>query len=446
MCTQEREPEPDYLAEEAELKRRRIRKYLKWGCLAALVLFLAVYATFQIGVSIWVDRQLQRRGPEAYEDWKTFLRTPVEFPPEYFEPTEVSDALIQKTAVASLKYSEMMKKHPGELQTVIRPVISGLSWSSQTVTEPQWEQARESAGIGAPYILALLDIAEQIDKEFQQSGTPRLSTRRTYLDSDLSIHLLAMKTRILARDGDPAGAVEHGLAALWFLAAFSMSDADSYWYTHGERVPVTIVIRHEIAGIQDIGFLKQTLAELNRLDPCLNRALGDYAWALELNSRFERLSRMGRTKGATLEFVPGKTGAEYVKELVLLEYGPGGLVGSIESFMKLFLGGYRITDRKYRSVYREMLRALEIGGKMEELYFFEDIRGSLNWIAPHEELLAAAMDDLRLEIASRLYKMETDTYPSATTDLVPQYLPEEIVNRETGKSYVWDKSGKWSSF
>ena len=109
------------------------------------------------------------------------------------------------------------------------------------------------------------------------------------------------------------------------------------------------------------------------------------------------------------------------------------------------MAGYRIHDRRFKSIYLEMVRALEVGDTVEQLYFFDRVRFPRSWMGVTEKRLATDMDDLRLAIASRLYKMETDTYPSATTDLVPQYLPEEVVDRETGESYTWDESGKWSA-
>ncbi len=416
--------------------RLRIRRRLKWGCLGTLCVLLILFAVFQVAVTTWANLQINGWSRTSSDEWKDFLNNPVIIPPILTDPPTISESLkrkIEEAELAQRNLSEDNSEHkPSDIYTIR---FSDLN--SMTLTASELEQIKTIEEYYRPYSDKIRQVIEQIKIDFQTSEKPRLANN--IIDPYIAFHLLGMRAVLVAQNGTVNDTVEEYLRILWLAAVFSPGDESSHWITAKSRDTAIYYLEYLAAQSNDSQLLQKILTNLNQLDPYLNRGLAQYATAILLNFKIQHLNR----RHTNIEIAPDKTGAEYMKEILAYDHPSLGFAGSLRLFTENILAGYQLSDRKYEFVYLEFLRSLTITGAIDKMYFFKSLWFSPENIRKREQGAELAMNQLRLEIATRLYKLETGKEPASQADLVPKWLPEEIIDRETRKPFTLDEAGNW---
>lgn len=179
--------------------------------------------------------------------------------------------------------------------------------------------------------------------------------------------------------------------------------------------------------------LSSWLKTLNRLEPFLIGNHRDDILRLYLIDRLRSLDRK------SIVIRPGKRARYYVHQIAQLQYKEMNFwINLFRCWQKLISG-----EQFWRENFQGLMRPFDFSNTINNYYYFQSFTMPDVSIGLQNELGAGLiLDGLRLKMAAKLYELETGKKVTGTGDLVPTYLPEEIRERKTGKSYRWDSDGE----
>lgn len=417
-------------------------RFWRWGCLSVLVLFLFAYLAFNVATHLWFQFELRTHyNPDTFRKVNTFLNEPVTFPKEPSESRPISDAFKQTLANAEKQLSQLQEKQAHVSQMDIRTATVLLSQQANLSGE-DWDDAQALLLEIQPYIDALHEIARQIGRELtalretptdSSDGTIPAIPKDSY-NEYLMVEALQLKSRALVYEDKIAEALEHELVALHLLVRRRGADMRDFGGSRWRQEKVVDSISAMTAVSTDSAQLRKVLDTLELLDPHLNLGVMDRAVELQVLSDLRQLRRRGKV----LDLTPRHRGSFYVDQILAHQHPRQSIAHCLGTLWESFLVGN--AGRERRMLRGELIRSITFMKSIDRRPYIRTLAHAAG-TERREQELAANMDVLRLTIAGNLYRLKTGGFPSATTDLVPNYIPNEIRSRETDEPYPWDANG-----
>ncbi|MFH1739449.1 MAG: hypothetical protein ABIH23_10620 [bacterium] len=393
---------PEQLAR--ELEERRHRKPFRWRrsytvALAASPFLLLI--GIHIGVRIYLNHKIvERLAPEEYSELQKLFASfdkPVDCPPEWFKKRTYSEEVESKAEEISELFTRLKvwevrdRKYNTELE------IKG------DLSEKEWTQLHEDLQPLEPYFDALISLSQHPDYDLLFSTD---DSSQVFPAANFGAKMLCLQAYASAKDGN----WEKALAANLAVHRLAKRQAPSRSIVHiaadrfrAEASDGTMFLALKC---DDVPQLRESLAELNRLDPLVN---------LQVLNRWFLLNTIGQLRESewgSQFLIPGKTLAYY------RDHGTESIMretdwrqprnDSARWHMDLYKAGCLVGLRR----------------TIEKYYHSTGIPGMRNM--PVREACAIAKYHLaQLTLAYRLSQLENGMALAHTTDLVPADLPTE---------------------
>ncbi len=403
------------------------RRFILWAGMIVLLLILAIF----IGLQCWVHyyiKPILRNSYPAYAETKAFWTADVHFSLEELQEIPVSSELSRAFEELSRERSDLAKD--ADLEYDVFHAIHLKRFTPQQIEDYLIRLE--------PYMAAGLKLSHQIEKEIQNlSPGERLPI---YHDLYPETGALASVFHLKIENRLNNNLREEALEILAALFPLQVNDP---WQAFDNILSNLISLRRTAEAAEVIvpfvnssASLRPCLETINRLRPFLLPDILEDAPRRSLVSKI----RHYRKTVPSFDAAPGKPALYYIHQMAEFHHPAMRFTHCLSSWTEMiFLSGKGITDEEFAGLFRPLV----LSNVWEEYFYLQ------TWEFPNskfyqevQSLAASTLDRFRLETAARLYELETGKKVSATTDLVPQYIPEEIKDPDTGSPYRWDRNGQ----
>ena len=418
------------------------RRWLRCGCLTVLVLLVFGYLAFNIGVHYYFQFTLRMEsGPEEYAHMQKFLREPFSFTPGEYDPPPQTGAMKKALEEVKRTLAEAGKKgvlkSGAELIAFEEPLRQ-----NGTLTEEQWNQARELLNGIQPFIDALFETSSQIERDLQiirdtpgeqgDGAYPHFPV--DYHHDYLAMNVFNLRIHLLLHEDRFDEALKQDLASLFLLVRTPMAYVDNLYSLRYKQSEIVKRIAALVSMGMDREQQQAALEALNLLAPHLCKGIMDRSLEYSVMMVLQRIEK----RGTPVDMKPDHPGAFYVDRIVDAEYETVP-VGTVLRFVwEYILVGN--AGRNMRMIQNDFVRSFTFLKSIERDPFLRYLAQNNRALSSEWEM-KRQLDILRLTIAGELYKKDTGAFPTATADLVPEYIPEDIRNAATGEPYEWSGVG-----
>lgn len=354
-------------------------------------------------------------GDDAYGRMMRFLDRPLQFPGGWAETAQISpdlEAAYLDLEKALKEWTSDQALREGILREARR--LIGRINNEENLSEQDWNNVEELIDRAQFLIVAVTEAVECVDYEL--NGIPLVDPEDVeppYMTMVSASSLFHLRSHMQRKLGD----IDHAFGTVQTGIRIAKRHPASTFSCHISGIAAQIngikVLASHVESCEDIQLLDKTLYNLKTLDPYLNpNRLSDPDGADILG-----LLRLAKSRGVPVDLSPGRTGREYVYEVIKHEVG--------------YLGSTKIPQRRFvkhfRNVAIDQAYAKIRWDRMDEAHV-------------REKMVRALFDILCLRIANRIREIETG---EKTND--PFEFGQIIPNRShldpfTDEAFLWDAS------
>ncbi len=440
---------PDHVDEKQKiLEQRSIKRWIpsrrtvKRAGLVMLAVLILGYIGLHIWLEIWFAGKIERHyGKECADFLSTFMETTIDIPKEWlqepsfvYSPDQYQD--FNQSWEAFNKANHSLASKFGKWDELLR--------SSGGITNNEWQELGGDLKKAEQFLLAGSKLSRELEN---QVASLKLDERFRILPSNnWTYHNYCQISRIKAAYLIYTNKIEDGVDLLIHTMPFSIFDPivdfNSYqsrkWYLQQTVSQAHSQIRY-IASKQH---LRGWLDKLNELHPFLFRRNYEKAPIYSLLAQM----RGEMTNGHKLDLTSGKKGEFYIRQLAELRFPESGweeMKKGMDKILQVYLSGQQIRGyRQDATMVMNLFGPITFSSKLDQYRLLS----SVYLINPTDNMQdernhESQFNELRLAIAGRLYLLENNEYPQSTIQLIPKYIPGEIKDITTGRSYTWDKNG-----
>jgi hypothetical protein len=423
--------------------RRSLRRFIpskrtvKWTVLIILVLLILGYIGLHIWLDIWFTEKIERRYSKKYIDSiQSLMETTIDFPEEWLQEPEKYYLADQ---YQELKEScEIFDKENKSLSAKFLE-WRGLINSPGGLTQDEWKELGNDLQQAEKFLHVGLKVSREMD---HQISAMKPEDRFTIASSDVwSRYNYCQIAKVYAAYLIYSNKIEDGVDYLISMESYAVSNPVLN-YTRYQIIPNEL--KSHISNIDSKQHLRDWLDTLNNFYPFLFTHDYENAPIYALLSQLNAHKRNGRQ----IDMTPGRKGAYYMRQIDDYRRHPKsdweGMKSSIDSIIQHILSGGKIQHwhQGNTRMIISLFRSITFSSKLElycQLQTFE--LPNPTDIMKDEPNLESKYNELRLTIAGRLYMLENNVYPKSTVQLIPEYLPNDVKDVVTGRSYVWDENG-----
>lgn len=423
---------------------RRVLRWPKWRTwkrifLALLIIVVVGDIYLHFWAAQWVEERLAQNpgDPQKVAQLKEFWKKPIHVPKEWANLKPPSQALIDVFKEVNQAKGNFESKEP----TTRFRINKAYKETSVLSNEQDRSQYLEDIAKMEPYLAAIQKLSGLMTQEAKSvSSCYELS----YLPISWGLFPAreAMKQKALAlvAAGKYGESVDCYLSILPLLLVNPTCEFTDYWIKF--RVLQEIIPEMEMAlpQIHHVDRLRSWLETLQWAAPFLCVDIGDRMNEYEVLESYWMF-----TKKSPLDLksnlIAGDIIRESARNYIHNFHQPGPLFGVIDVIV-MSLSDYKPANE---------LMEIRVAGDLDSLIFTDVLTefmmlrifnpGQPQRMKDYESQGTLMYDALRLRVAARLYELETGKKVTVTGDLVPNYLPQEIWLRKSGKPFAWDANG-----
>jgi hypothetical protein len=430
------------------LEQRSLKKYIpskrnaKRVGLVLLVLLILGYIGLHIWLDIWFAGQIKWDHRKQDIDFQqTFLKTTIDFPDEWLQEPSV---VYSPDQYKDLNQSwEAFNKENNSFASKFNKWEELLN-SPGGITKSEWQELGGDLQKAEQFLLAGSKLSLELE---DQVASLKLDERFKILPSNnWSCYSYSLFARLNAAYLVYTNKVEDGVDLLISTLPFSIYDPvfdfDSYqsrkWY-----MQQTISSAHSrVRFLNSKQHLRDWLDKLNKLHPFLFRRDYEKAPIYSLLSKM----KMEIKNGHKLDMTSGQIGEFYIRQLADLRFPESGWEGmkkGMDKILQVYLSGQQIRGyREDATMVMYLFRSITFSSKLDQYRLLSSVYlTNPTENMQNEQNSESQFNELRLTIAGRLYFLENNEYPKSTAQLIPKYIPGEVKDVSTGRSYTWDKNG-----
>jgi len=430
------------------LEQRSLKKFIpskrnaKRVGLVMLVLLTLGYIGLHIWLDIWFAGQMKWQYNKQNIDFQqTFLKTTIDFPDKWlqepsvvYSPDQYQD--FNQSWEAFNKANHSLASKFNEWEELLN--------SPGGITKSEWQELGGDLQKTEQFVLAGSKLSRELEN---QVASLKLDERFKILPPGNWIcHNYCQMARVKAAYLVYTNKVEDGVDLLISTLPYSIFDPvlnfDSYqsrkWY-----MQQTISSAHShVRFINSTQHLRDWLDKLNKYHPFIFRRNYENAPIYSLFSKM----KMEMKNGHKLDITSGKKGGFYIKQLVDLRFPESGWEGmkkGMDKILQVYLSGQQIRGyREDATMVMYLFRPITFSSKLDQYRLLSSVYlTNPTDNIQNEQNSESQFNELRLTIAGRLYFLENNVYPKSTAQLIPMYIPGEIKDISTGRSYTWDENG-----
>lgn len=417
---------------------RRFLKVCAWILLIQSVLF---FLSVQIWIHYWFKPFLIRRvSAQEYQKYREFWNSTLDFPLEYIYGIPISDN-VEKA------YGKMDRIRVSLFRDINSPdskdPVFELSqqWNIRGFGNIDYDDLQTRITSIEPYFDAVSNLAEQIQTAVL-SLTPGdlLPIYEEHAwQRDPAWQVFLLRACFLSRQKKYDESFNDYMTCFPFLLHGPYQNIhnylDYYQIEYASREAAIIA-----PFVLSKNVLRMGLQRLNQFEPFLFLDILDRYNTLRLMDKLKSLERRELEKFDTN---PGKPAVYYIHQMARKTIPQMRFTQCLPLIWQFALAGRKPMNEEIAGLFRPFALSNAINE-----YFYMQVF-SLEDPVPvqkHRIYAAVQFDILRLRIAARLYEFETGKKVLSTKDLVPDYLPEEIRERESGEAYRWSANGDLAVF
>lgn len=419
------------------ISSRFTRRTIQRAGLILLAVLLLSYIGLHVWIRIWLYFYIQKYHPDDYRQIKEFYSSTIRFPKEWKNIPPYPGTFNQEIEAIDKKWGELSRIDKFVHSDQADSWLQTLHNSNLNPGPIDWTEIHDYLTKNQLILEMTSTLVERLKKEIIQFSSEGILPK--FYENDWFVEKIGNLSRLknisLAREDRSIEAVEGQLALLPFFVKSPVVNYNGYRNNLYAMMDYIEELQTGIESVRDKNRLRLYLNDLNRFYPYLfsmkKEHLPLYSLCFELDS-------------AGIPFYPEEQlkGIDYVRQIAKKRYPSFGFNQSLSTLTENWLSGKRSEPYAMQPLALEFVRSFLVTDDIEEFYwlstrFWDSVRSY-----KEEQNAAARFDNLRLSIATRLYFMETQKYPSKFADLTPHYFKEEFKNRLTGQPYQWDESGQ----
>jgi hypothetical protein len=440
---------PDNLVEMKKTHKQRSLKRLipskrtvKWTVLIILVLLVLGYIGLHIWLDIWFEEKIQRyHGNKDIGFAKTFMESTIDFPEEWLhEPDEYY--LADKYQDLNESWETFNKENHSF--TLKFSKWEELLNSPGGLTQDEWKELGDDLQKAGTFLHVGLKVSREIDNQIavlKPENRFEIASSNRWI-SQYYCQIAKVNAAYLIYSNKSEDGVDYLISTLPFAVfnpVLNYKNSNTRKWLLQQIVPQSY---SHIKSIKSKKHLRDWLDTLNHLHPFIFP--NDYKYA----PTYALVSEMNEEKGKghKLDMAPGKKGAFYMRQIFNRRFPVSGWEGmkkGIDQILQIYLSGQKqFSNDDKIGIVLSLFRFITFSSRLELFCLLHAVKlPNPADIIPDEPRLESQFNELRLTIAGRLYFLENNVYPKSTAQLIPEYLPNDIKDVVTGRSYTWDKNG-----
>lgn len=426
----------------------RSRFWLDWKRVKRIIVILSIalvaaYLVFNVWVYFWIQGKIVQnlRSPESVRIWRNYLQTTVCIPGEWRNVTLYSPAIEKEHNALYESWNRIVQKTTNATMRDIKRWNESILNSNEPMTRQDWEEVERIVEVCEPYYRAGKEMVEKLETEILKY--PHSEHIPSFVDNNFYVNewiqLVTLQSYKAAHEGRYRDTVDTLFSILPLYVRSPFPDFGEYAYKNFRIGQWASNLPMFYENVWDREKLQSWLDTLNRWEPYLFRM------RLEHKKLYALYAALCDSK-APIEYDVDKKVLDYIREIKDREFPRKSIYQTFVEFRdrwfsELLAGALSNPyDRRPREI--EMVRPFVLTGIVEEFYMMQTYVSDSTGYFQREQVTANQYDELRLNIAARLYYLENKKFPASPADLVPGYFSHEIVNRVTGESYRWSELGE----
>ena len=416
---------------------------VKRNCAILLIVLFIVYIAFNIGVYYFFESVKLaefNRNPEALKLWRDFVDSTVTIPKEWENLRFYSFELKSEEENLWNQWNEINQKERYTLNRDIDHWNKTIFDPSQSMTKEDWKEIEEILLKCDSFIRAGREISDKL--KILILSNPSTKHVPSYIENSYYTQewseLIQLQAFYAAHEGRITDGLDGLFATLPLYAKSPFPKLGEYVSQNYYIPPFLTNVQTLIGNVWNPSKLQTYLSALNQWEPYIFRMKKEEA---RIYGLFSSLIE----NNIPIAYGVERKVSDYTNEIKNKKYPQKSISQIIDKLQdmwneEILAGGQR---NPYAEIPRELdlMRPFVITNALEEYYTIKIYVDDTSIYFERENEAANHYDELRLEIAARLYFLKNDKLPSSPADLVPDYFPQEIVNRENGNRYRWNDKG-----
>ncbi len=430
------------------LEQRSLKRFIpskrivKWSALVFLILLTIGYIGLHIWLDIWFEGKIQRYHGKDYVKYaRTFMESTIDFPEKWLhEPDQYY--LTDQYRDLNESWEAFNKEHKSF--AIKFPKWEELLNSPGGLTQDEWKELGGDLQKAGKFLHRGLKVSREID---HQIAVLKPEDR---FEIDSSNHWICQYYCQIAKVNAAylinSNKIEEGVDYLVSTLPFAVfNPVLNYNNSNTRKWLLQQIVPQSYSHIKSIKskkYLRDWLDTLNHLHPFIftddYKNAPTYALISEMN--------VEKGKGHKLDMAPGRKGSFYMRQIFDRRFpvsGWGGMKKGVDQILQIYLSDQKqFSNDDKLGIVLGLFRSITFSSRLELFCQLFTVRlENPADIIPDELNLENKYNELRLAIAGRLYFLENNEYPQSTAMLIPRYLPNDIKDLVTGRSYTWDEKG-----
>jgi hypothetical protein len=424
---------------------RRVLRWPKWRTWKRIFLaLLAIAVVGDIYLHVWVGRWVEERlaidpdNPQKIAQMREFWKKPIEVPKEWANIKPPSQATIDAFKQTSQTWEDFKSNEPSARYRINK------AYKENTVLSSEQDRAQylEDVAKMEPYFAAIQKLSGVMKKEAESAAScfemPELPPNWSIFSLMESMN---QKALALYAAGNYDEAVDCYVSILPMMIVNPTCQFFDYWAKFKLLQKNIPEMEMALTRIHDAGRLRSWLETLQWAEPFLCVNIGDRADEYQVLESYWSFA-----KKSPLDLKSNPTAGDFIREnakILIKNYNMSGCVSGLIDMIAMHLFDDKPTNGLMEFRIASDLDSFIITNTIYELIMLRSFSPIPSQrIQDYESQGTLLYDVLRLRVAAQLYELETGKKVSATRNLVPDYLPKEIILRKSGKSFAWDAKGQ----
>jgi hypothetical protein len=386
-------------------------------------------------VACWSNYDLRYKNPKRYAEMVQFLDKVVHIPPEYIVQPTIHEELHQKIFGSKNE----PQQHWINIQEIEKSYTHFL-WYKPT-TQAQFLGIDEIVQNMQPtidyYHNLTKDVYKFLENQNYNKNEIQIITRNHWELSRIS-GLLYVAASDALWQGDHEKANRYLLSCLLYMLEYPTIYSRDFDY----------VLKNSILGelhrasrdCKNVNILKEIIHVLDRFEPYILSNLG---MEVDISIFVLLISTAGYFKLSEDEIHQheGKTVREYFRYIAQNKMRYPGAIECVETLVEMYMGNYQ--NREKMKTRWELMKALAFRTLSENEIFFNTFYfPNIKNITNDKKKVISTLNLIRLTIAIQMYEVDHGVKPTAVSQLVPEYIPQELKDPYYNQVYQINDDGE----